>query len=153
MNRITESQKLALSWRIVLTLIVGIPAFYRVYRHLINGYGSSTSKVILGLCICLLVIVITWSAGLTTEFDEKGISYRFFPFHLKKYFIPWEQIKTACIRIYNPLITFGGFGIRYNFKSKIKGYVLTGDNGIQIEKLDGKKIFLVPAKLQRYKFC
>lgn len=74
---------------------------------------------------------------LETKIDQKGISYKFFPFTGTKN-ITWDKVKSAEIREYNSLMEFGGYGIRLG--SKGTAYNVAGNMGLQVEMKTGKRI-------------
>ena len=82
---------------------------------------------------------------LTTRVDEKGIHYKFFPFHRKHRTIHWNEISEAYIRKYDPISEYGGWGIKggklWN-KSKGTAVNVSGDVGIQLELKNGKKLLI-----------
>lgn len=92
----------------------------------------------------LIVTGIGWllfAARLRFTLDEKGIYYRFFPFHWKTYTLLWSEIANAHVRKYSALSEFGGWGIRINFRGH-RAYNVMNDHGqgLEIVKKNGKKI-------------
>ena len=79
---------------------------------------------------------------LMTRIDEKGIHYRFFPFHRKFRSIVWSEIKTVYVRNYDAISEYGGWGIKGFFRKRGKAINVKGDIGIQLE-LKNSKLFLV----------
>ena len=79
---------------------------------------------------------------LITRIDEKGIHYRFFPFHRKFRTLLWSEIKTAYVRKYDAISEYGGWGIKGFFRKRGKAINVKGDIGIQLE-LKNSKLFLV----------
>ena len=79
---------------------------------------------------------------LITRIDEKGIHYRFSPFHKKFRTIIWSEIKVAYTRKYDAVSEYGGWGIKGFFRKKGKAINVKGDIGIQLE-LKNSKPFLI----------
>ena len=80
---------------------------------------------------------------LITRIDEKGIHYRFFPFHRKQRSILWSEIQTAYVRQYDAVSEYGGWGLKGGFRRK-KGKAINtkGNIGIQLELFNTKKLLI-----------
>ena len=101
-------------------------------------------KISLILFILLLIMIhgLVFLLKLKTRIDDKGIYYQFFPFHFSNKVIPWSQIERAYIRKYNPILDYGGWGIRLDFGSKGKAFNVKGNKGLQLELKNGKRILI-----------
>lgn len=73
--------------------------------------------------------LLFYKLKLIVEVDAKGIHIRFYP--LVRKHIPYESVRTCTARTYNPLMEYGGWGIR--FSSKGKAYNVSGTEGVQLE--------------------
>lgn len=139
MKFFNEKQKITQTWLLILLVIsVAIPLFVITNKYINN-------KITLKSYFITLIVVITSASlvflfNLKTKIDEYGIHYQFFPIHLKFKTFYWNDIKKVEVIKYNPLVDFGGWGVRYTF-SKKKGitYNVSGNIGIQIELKNGKK--------------
>src|SRR5688572_605652 len=67
---------------------------------------------------------------LKTNVTPDGIYVRFYPFHIKDVFIPVSKIATAEAVKYNPILDYGGWGIRWSFNGK--AYNVSGNKGVQL---------------------
>ena len=95
--------------------------------------------------IFALIISITpiFFFKLTTRIDEKGVYYKFFPFHFSLKLISWNEISKAYIRTYNPISDYGGWGLKGGWsKSKGKALNVSGDIGMQLVLKNGKKLLI-----------
>jgi len=88
-----------------------------------------------GILIPLAVTVLLCKARLETEVHADGIRYRFFPFHLTVQKIPLDRLKSFEATKYNPILEYGGWGIRYGFKGK--AYNVSGNRGVRLKLKDG----------------
>ena len=79
---------------------------------------------------------------LITRIDEKGIHYRFFPFHRKFRTLFWPEIKTASVRKYDAISEYGGWGLKGFFGKRGRAINVKGDIGIQLY-LTNAKAFLI----------
>ncbi len=128
MNKLVfiENQRFTQSW--LWLLILGFMLFVAVV-------GKPIAVLItLGTCILFYMMY------LKTEFRAKGIRYRFVPFHGKDRLIEWNEIEEYYIRQYNPIMEYGGWGIKFSHK----GMVLNtkGNMGLQLILKNGRKILI-----------
>ena len=77
---------------------------------------------------------------LVTEVRNDGIYIRFSPFHRTFRKIAFTEMKQFEARTYRSFREYGGHGIR--FSSKGKAYNVSGDRGVQIELLNGKRLLI-----------
>jgi hypothetical protein len=77
---------------------------------------------------------------LETKIDKEGIYVRLFPLHVNFKFFNWNDIEKAYIRKYNPILEFGGWGIRFGFKGM--AYNVSGNKGLQLEFRNGNKLLI-----------
>ena len=76
-----------------------------------------------------------------TRIDEKGIHYRFFPFHRKEKIILWTEIQIAQVRKYDAISEYGGWGLKGGFGKKYGTAINTkGNIGIQLVLTNSKKL-------------
>ena len=100
------------------------------------------ASVVLSILVVLALLLGFWYIfKLETTIDEKGITYRFVPFHIKSRFKSWQEIKSASIRKYNPIREYGGWGYRISF-TKRKALTTKGKKGLQLVFQDGNELFL-----------
>jgi hypothetical protein len=141
-----EEQKFTQIWLHALLIVSFVPVLIMIARDWIQSTDHD-SKVGLITVIgsILLVYGLIYSLKLKTRIDEKGIYYRFIPFHLSVKFISWDDLKSAYIRKYNPISEYGGWGIKggklWN-KSNGVAFNVKGDIGLQLELISGKKILI-----------
>ena len=67
---------------------------------------------------------------------------RFFPFHLKFKFYPWDSIRKSYLRQYSPLGEYGGWGLRIGLFGKGTAYNVSGNWGLQLEFTNKKKLLI-----------
>ena len=60
----------------------------------------------------LIVSGLIFLFKLTTRIDEKGIHYKFFPFHWSLKVIKWNEINKAYVRTYDAISEYGGWGLK-----------------------------------------
>ncbi len=97
----------------------------------------------------LLAAVILFGFGLPlffyklkmiTDVRKDGIYIRFFPFSRK---IMFPELKSYVARKYSPIGEYGGWGVRCGWGfGKGMAYNVSGNHGVQLELLNGKKILV-----------
>ena len=71
--------------------------------------------------------------------DQDGIHYRFFPLIFRDKLISKAEIQRFEIRKYNPVINYGGWGVKRSFKWG-RAYNVSGNIGLQLYLTNGKKV-------------
>jgi len=152
MNKVLfkEEQQFRQWWYIVLILAATVPvmimSIYSLYMQIVKGVqvGDSPAPnavlvvVFIAMCISLWV---TFSLKLEVWIDQDGIHYRFFPVIFKNRLISKAEIQRYEIRKYNPILDYGGWGIRRGFGRKWgKAYNVSGNSGLQLYLTNGKKV-------------
>jgi hypothetical protein len=142
-----EKQKFR-QWWIWLVLLAMIGFFaYGLYQQSIlkNPFGENLVKdteLIISLLIPLSVVILFLFIRLDTELSETGVSYQFFPFHLRKITVLWEDIEKAFVRKYNPVTEYGGWGFRLGIFGSGRALNVSGNMGLQLELKNGKRLLL-----------
>jgi len=136
-----EKQKFTQWWLWILNLGILLIPIYGIVQQVIykKSFGDSPMSDI-GLFIFLFFMILFnyffWILELETTIDENGIHYRFPPLRSKLKTIPWNAIKKAYIRKYNPVLEYGGWGVKRGARN-VKGNI-----GLQLELKNGKKLLI-----------
>ncbi|MDG1660955.1 MAG: hypothetical protein P8H40_06215 [Winogradskyella sp.] len=137
-----EEQRFTQTWLIVIIVISLIVPLAIILKEIDK---LSTSEIIISIGTIILASGLIFLFKLTTRIDEKGIHYKFFPFHLKFKTVVWNDIENAYIRTYDAISEYGGWGIRGGtlwYKAKGKAINISGNIGIQLKLKDGKKLLI-----------
>jgi hypothetical protein len=141
-----EEQRFTQTWLILLLGISLITPIILITKEYLEENSKMTTNefvlTIVGISVSVSLIFIF---KLTTRIDEKGIHYRFFPFHLSLRTISWSEITTSKVRTYDPIGEYGGWGLKggaFWNKGKGKAINISGDIGIQLELKSGKKLLI-----------
>lgn len=137
MKKFIENQKIP-KWMSFIFLPLTI---YMVYLLIKTYETSAFTGVLIGTLISLLILLLFLIVNLITEIDKEGIRIKYIPFHFKYINYNWSEIESCKIRKYNPIMEFGGWGIRYGFR-KMKSYTVKGNQGIQLVLKNGKDILI-----------
>lgn len=131
------------------TLIILITSLILPLSLVLVEYSKENSTMtvtdLLVTTVAILSIIgLLFLFKLNTRIDENGIHYRFFPFHFRTKTITWKELNTAYTRKYQPILEYGGWGLRAGFFNKSKGtaFNVSGNLGIQLEFSNGKKILI-----------
>jgi hypothetical protein len=162
-----EKQRLKPYIVIAIIIAVDIMFFYNTIRQIkygiIWGNNPMSNTGLLIMCIFLLLLTV-WllSFSMSTYMDKEGIRIKvmIFPFFSVYQFFSWDMISKAYVRKYNPIMEYGGWGIKIggfpfklfkptgsfvgNFKNRNKNiaYNISGNKGLQLELTDEKRILI-----------
>lgn len=143
------------------TLFMVIVAFLFLFVVFLFGYGYYIQIVLhqqfgnnpmsdIGLIITGSFTILTVGAlvylFLTSKLEiyitKDGIYYRYFPFILKMRKILKTDISNWVVREYKPIREFGGWGLRYNYRTKTSCYNIRGTMGLELHLTNDRKILL-----------
>jgi len=131
-----EHQKFS-KW--ISSISLGLVIFFGYL--LIKTYDTSTFLgMLIAESISVLIFILFLIAKLITQIDKDGITIKFIPFHLRQIKYNWIDIESCEIRKYNPILEFGGWGVRHGFKGK--AYNVKGNKGIQLQLKNGNRIMI-----------
>jgi hypothetical protein len=102
--------------------------------------SPSSPDSFVALAVLLLLPLFIFSLRLKTVIKADGIYVKFFPFHVKYRYYPWDQMVKCFVRTYSPIGEYGGWGLR-GFKSN-RAFNVSGNEGIQLEFRDGNKLLI-----------
>jgi len=131
------------------TIISVVPTMYGIYYQKITGnpWGNNpteTSVLLLILFIELIImggiIVLFFKMRLKVEISKDSLWFRYPPLIRKWKCIKKEEIVKFEIRKYNPVFEYGGWGIKGT--SRNKAYNVSGNIGLQMYLVDGRKILI-----------
>ncbi len=145
MKIFTEQQRFNQWWLYVIISVSLLAMIIPVALNFDEILNNKVSKIGFSISVLLVLIAVFVIRIITlhTRIDEKGIHYRFTPFHRKQYHIVWKDISNVYVRKYNAISEYGGWGYRGNIlRSSGKAYNIRGNQGIQIELANGKKMLL-----------
>jgi hypothetical protein len=86
-----------------------------------------------------VLFALFWLLKLAVRVDSGCLHVRFWPFVNRH--IPLEDIASWEARTYRPILEYGGWGIRYTFRSG-KAYNVSGDEGVQLVFANGKRLLI-----------
>jgi hypothetical protein len=99
--------------------------------------------IIVSVFVIPLMIFLIWLfrvMTLTVIVDSEKIFLRFYPIMKKEILI--KDIAAFEIKEFNPIIDFGGWGLRYSIRWKTTGFIMKGKVGVHIHLKNGKNILI-----------
>ncbi len=150
----SEEQRFRQTWVWALIVIISVIVWSSTIQQILFNHpiGSKpvtdSAMIILWLIFGILFPIFFYKLKLTTEVRKKGIYIRFFPLQLTFKRIAIEKLKKYEIRTYNPILEYGGWGIRYGRKGK--AYNVSGNIGIQLEFKNGKRLLIGSQKPEEF---
>lgn len=123
-------------WALVPVILL-VAIFVPVLIILLPGkeFGSKDLAAIAITILCMLPILLL---RLITRVQDGVLSVRLFPFPTRH--IPIEEIESAEVRTYRPLIEYGGWGIRWGMSGK--AYNAQGNRGVQLVLRGGSRVLI-----------
>ena len=118
---------------------------YGVISQVILGktFGDrpgSDAELLVVFGFTVLLTLSIFSLKLETEIRKDGIYVKFFPFHFSYRRYSWDQIQQSYTRQYNPILEYGGWGLRGFGKNRALN--VSGNQGLQLEMEDGKRLLI-----------
>ena len=133
-----------------LHLLTTIPCFgfliyvcfkWFLHEHSVDKVGPyDYDSQILVIVLLVATLLLIFMFKLYIEIDEKGIQYKFFPFHRTMKLITWNEIENCQTRTYRPISEYGGWGYKIGMGGT--AFNVKGNQGIQIKLKNGKNILL-----------
>ncbi len=126
---------------------LSIVFFYILFEQLFLDKTIGTNRapnsflIFMGL-IPLAGIFLFSKTKLKTRIDTDGIHFQYFPFHKTERHLKWDEISEFYVRKYNPIMEYGGWGIRIVFSKRNIAYNVSGNRGLQIVLTNNRKILL-----------
>lgn len=141
----SEQQWFRQMWIWILLLGINVLVVYGFIQQVIleEPFGTNPGSdlgITITLILTAMVTFFIFSIRLDTVVDRDGIRYCFFPFHFSSKVIKWDDVSKAYIRMYNPILEYGGWGIRWGTYGKGNAYNVAGNMGLQLELKNGKKL-------------
>jgi hypothetical protein len=143
----SEKQKFRQWWLWLPLVTVSGFMVYGIYQQIIlkKPFGDNPANdtvLLLISLVPLIILVLFMFSELETEISDRGVSYKFFPFHWKSRTIVWGDIEKAFIRKYRPIIEYGGWGLRLGIFGNGRLLSVSGNMGLQLILKSGKRLLL-----------
>lgn len=107
---------------------------------ILNVAATKPLAVLICILPVILIMALFFLMNLKTNINQKSINIQFYPFIRKPKVFLWEDIKKIELTKYQPMVEYGGYGIRG--LGDDKAYNIQGDIGLKLYFKDGKKLML-----------
>lgn len=135
----SETQRFTQSKLLMIVYAINVIAFL-VVAFMVEM--SRNQVLLITALLILLMMAFTYIFRLETQIKKDGIYVRFFPFHLSFRHYTWDSIQRLFVRQYKPIQEYGGWGLRYNFLGNGRALNIAGNQGLQIEFTDQKRLLI-----------
>ncbi len=136
-----EKQRFTQWWIWVIIFMACIIPLWQIYTAIINYQNAlSNPSTYIGLITILLLMGLLLSTKLETKIQNDGINVRFIPFIFKYKVYNWDLIDKVYLRKYNPIVEYGGWGLRGFGKNR--AFNISGNQGLQLEFKDGRRLLI-----------
>jgi len=141
----TETQRFTQWWiRIFFFLIIGLFVYAIIQQFIFKVPFGNKPMSDIGLIIASIIVLsisyLFWTIRMETQISKDVISIRFVPFHKEYRIYKWEDVESAIVREYKPVMEYGGWGIRGIGKNKAIN--VSGNKGLQLVFKDGRKLLI-----------
>ncbi len=136
-----EEQRFAGWFRWLFALVIVLVLFLLWYSEKKEGQSLPGIAVVIAIIVPATLAVLFWVAKLETQVRSDGLYVRLFPFHINFKKFAFEDFGQYYSQQYSPILEYGGWGIRYGFKSG-KAFNVRGNKGLQIIFKNGKKLLI-----------
>ena len=148
----TEKQKFTQWWIWMVLMAIVILFSLRIIEKVQTVESSITdADVLIPAALLLITIVLLLIFRLDTVIKSDGIYVRFLPFQKSFKHYSWNEISKIYIRKYKPIKEYGGWGIRYGMQGKGKALNVSGNEGLQVQFNDNKKLLIGTKQALRIK--
>ncbi|NBL65065.1 hypothetical protein GV828_07620 [Flavobacterium sp. NST-5] len=128
---------------ILLNILFGIALYEQYTEHKIFGAKPmSDTGLFFAWAITILITLLFIVMKLETQIKPEAVYVRFFPFHFSYKKFELSALSEVYVRKYAAIYEYGGWGIRLGWFGKGNAYTVSGENGIQLEFKNGKKLLV-----------
>lgn len=147
MNEFNETQKFNQWWVWAIIFITDIIALLFLYNFISEFWSKNLDFPIVISFILIIFTVIAVNAifiysKLITKITPEGIYIKYIPFHFKFKKYNWEELEKIYVREYSPIGEYGGWGYRFSITGKGRAYNTSGNMGLQLNFINGKKLLI-----------
>ncbi len=143
----SETQRFKQWWLWILLIGINVLLLYAVFAQVVTGNAignrpAGNNQLLFGAGLSLLITFFVLSFRLDTQIKNEGIYVRLFPLQATYRFFPWNSLLKCYVRKYHPVAEYGGWGLRLGLFGKGTAYTISGDEGLQLEFANGKKLLI-----------
>ena len=150
----TETQHFRQAWVMLVVLAIAGLQWVAAVSQLVLGssFGqnpmSNNLLLIYWMAIGIGMPILFFYSHLATEVRRDGVYFRLIPFQKFYRKIAFESL-VYCERItFHAIRDYGGWGIRWRLKGK--AYIMNGNQGMQFELKNGKRILIGTQQIEAF---
>lgn len=141
----TETQRFRQVWLWVILIAANLISIFGAFRQMSNGLpllNPLTGGRLTTIVVLLLVTGLIFMIRMDTTIKSDGLYMRFYPFNLQMKRYSWHSISQAFVRKYNPILEYGGWGIRLGSFGNGAAFNISGNKGIQLVFKNGDRALI-----------
>ncbi len=132
-------------WIIILTVSVASAApsawiLIAALKPQDRSAGTATAALVFPLLLSMLPPLLFYWMRLWVRVEPNNLVVRFRPLLFKR--ISLSDIQSCEARSYRPIAEYGGWGIRCSLCGRGWAYNVSGNQGVQLELKNGKRILI-----------
>lgn len=143
-----EKQKFTQWWLWLIIVGANSAIVFTSFKKMPND-DFTFNIFIFNSIIVVAIILLFFFMSLETTITKEGIYIKYFPFHWKKRFYPFEEIKELEVVKYSPIGDYGGWGVRYGRDGK--AFNVKGENGLKLHFSNRKPLLIGTQKPEELK--
>ncbi len=137
----SENQRFRQLWlRSTIMIPILVPLFVLIYRMSNSRPIPDLSVLVSAITFGIALFILFSIMELRTRVTQSAIYVMFFPFHTKWLRFPIEEVASFSSIKYNPIIEYGGWGIRFGVNGKV--YNVSGILGVRLVFKNDKKLLI-----------
>jgi hypothetical protein len=140
----TETQRFTQWYMWLLLGAVNLLLIYLLYRSFSLGKtnGQRFAAVILGVStvVVMAITALMFLIRLESQITGKGIQVKFYPMDSEPRFYPWDSIKSASVRHYDPTAECHGWGIKATADNRALN--ISSDVGLQLVLSNNQRLLI-----------
>lgn len=141
----TETQRFKQWWLWLIFFGLNGKVLFDVFKQFGNESPDRTTgmtELLISAGLVFSVTILFIVSRLETVIKQDGIYVRFFPFHIRFKHYHWHSLTKAFVRQYSPVTEYGGWGLRLGLFGKGAAYNISGNQGLQLELTNSKKLLI-----------
>jgi len=143
---------------VILLMLAGYGFGFYQQLYLGKPYGDEPMSnialiwsSILSFVLVSAVFIFILGGNLVTEIWSDGIRYKFTPLIRKVKYISLTDISSVEVAEYNPIMEFGGWGLRKRLFTRKTAYNIKGRIGIRVVMKNGSQVMFGTQKREEMK--
>ncbi len=104
--------------------------------------GGLIAMAAVGIPFGVALAGLIWAIRMEVEVREDGVYLRYLPFVREAHRYGFEEIQAVQAQRVNPVLDYGGWGIRLGLRRRGMAYLVMGREGVLLDLAGGRRRFL-----------